>query len=473
MSASATTGPAIGLELELAEVGRLEDIVDRRALTEVCRSFFELFSISLRVFSRDGTLLADAHEEREVCRYVNSLTEGRRACSALVTDVKRTDPEDGPVTHPCFTGAEYRIVPIVYQGRRLGRFVVGPYVPAERKEVPRSLLVIDPRVDAERARESLSEMPRVRQETVERIGAHLSRVLDLILFSGHRAFLTSNMHVASVRESFRELAEKNHHLQEAFDRLKELDRLKSNFLATVSHELRTPLTSIIGYSDMLATGIAGELNGEQSEFIETIRQKGDHLLALITSLLDLNKLEQGAMRLSRERHDPKALVIDLKKTIAPSAAKKNVSIDLEIDAELPSILVDPVRIRQVLFNIAENALKFSPVGGRVRIVARNTTVSGAAPDDAFGAVLLGVEARAVEIGIIDSGIGIPKDEQEKIFDAFYQVDGSSTREHGGTGLGLSIVKRIIEAHGGKVRVESEPGQGAAFWVTFPDEDTGS
>ncbi len=460
---------AAAADFELAEVARLEDIVDRRALNEVCRSFFELFSISLRVFTRDGVMLADAHEEREICRYVNSLGDGRRACSSLVSEVKRTDPLGGPVVHPCFTGAEYRIVPIVYQGQRLGRFVLGPYVPAERREVPRSLLVIDSRIDPEQARSALSEMPRVRQETVDRIGEHLSRTLDLILFSGHRAFLTSQMHVASVRESFRELAEKNQHLQEAFDRLKELDRLKSNFLATVSHELRTPLTSIIGYSDMLATGIAGELNGEQQEFVETIRSKGDHLLALITSLLDLNKLEQGSMRLHREVMDAAALVTDLKKTMTPSAAKKSVGIEMKIEPGLPPLHVDPVRIRQVLFNITENALKFSPPGSAIQLVARHAEIAGGA-DDGLGAVLLAMPTRAVEIGIIDAGIGIPKEEQEKIFDAFYQVDGGSTREHGGTGLGLSIVKRIVEAHGGTVRVESEPGHGAAFWVALPESD---
>ncbi|HEY8428595.1 MAG TPA: PocR ligand-binding domain-containing protein, partial [Sandaracinaceae bacterium] len=275
-----------GPDLTLADVARLEDIVDRGALAEVCRSFFELFSLPIRVFSRDGTLLADAHEARAICTYVNSLPEGRPACSTLVDEVKAVDPQDGPVVHPCFTGAVYRIVPIDYQGRRLGRFVIGPYLPAERREVPRSLLVIDPGIDQETAREALGEMPRLREETAERLAAHLSRVLDLIVFSGHRAFLTSEMHVASVRESYRELAEKTEALQEAYDKLKELDRLKSNFLATVSHELRTPLTSIIGYSDMLAAGIAGPLNEEQSEFVETIRSKGDHLLSLITSLLD-------------------------------------------------------------------------------------------------------------------------------------------------------------------------------------------
>ncbi len=459
---------AADVDLTLAEVARLEDVVDRRALTEVCRSFFELFSIPVRVFSREGSLLADAHEEQEICRYVNTLGDGRRACSRLVSEVKRLDPEHEPTSHKCFTGAEYRIVPIIYQGRRLGRFVVGPYMPAELREVPRSLLVIDSRIDAEAARAALQEMPRVRSETIERIGEHLGRVLDLILFSGHRAFLTSNMHLASVRESFRELMEKNTQLQQAFDRLKELDRLKSNFLATVSHELRTPLTSIIGYSDMLSSGIGGDLLPEQHEFVETIHQKGEHLLALITSLLDMNKLEQGNMRLSREMLGVRALLDDLQKTLVPSASKKGVTLVVEVQPDAGAVFVDPVRIKQVLFNLAENALKFTPRGGKVRFTGRVT--EAAEDDDGFGSVLLSVPKRAIEIGIIDSGIGIPKAEHAKIFDAFYQVDGSSTREHGGTGLGLSIVRRIVEAHGGTVRVESEPGQGAAFYLTIPDPD---
>jgi signal transduction histidine kinase len=216
---------------------------------------------------------------------------------------------------------------------------------------------------------------------------------------------------------------------------------------------------------MLETGIGGDLNVEQMEFVGTIRQKGEHLLALISSLLDMNKLEQGTMRLNRKHMDAGALVTDLQKTLTPSALKKGVQLVTEIEPEIGNVFVDPVRINQVLFNLAENALKFTPKGGVVRFTARATELVKDADD--FGASMFDLTETAVEIGIIDSGIGIPKVEHDKIFDAFYQVDGSSTREHGGTGLGLSIVKRIIDAHGGNVRVESEPGQGASFFITLP------
>lgn len=452
-------------DLTLADVARLEDIVDRASLAEVCRSFFELFSLPIRVFSRDGTLLADVHEARAICRYVNTLPAGRSACSAHVGEVKDLDPENGPVVHSCFTGAVYRVVPIDYQGRRLGRFVVGPYLPAEVQHVPRSLLVLDPSLEQERAREALGEMPRVRKETAERLVAHLSRVLDLIVFSGHRAFLTSEMHVASVRESYRELAEKTEKLQHAYDKLRELDRLKSNFLATVSHELRTPLTSILGYSDMLAAGIAGPLNDEQREFVETIHSKGDQLLALITSLLDLNKLEQGRMDIHVEPVDVRTLIHDVAKTVAPQAAKKQITLELELADELPVVSADPIRLRQVLSNLVDNALKFSPEGARVVVAARPAELEGNA--DGMGIVLMAPVQAALELEVRDEGPGIPESERERIFDAFYQIDGGSTREHGGTGLGLSIVKRLVEAHRGEVSVESGPGRGSTFRVRIP------
>jgi signal transduction histidine kinase len=456
--------------IEFADVAhgdltRLEDVVDRETLALVCRSFFDLFGLSIRVFSSDGLLLADVHEERTICRYMNTLPGGRSECGRTVASVKNTVPRDGIELHPCFTGAVYRVVPIDYQGRQVGRFVIGPFLPGETIEVPKTLLAIDAGVDPARARSLLAEMPRVRRDTAERITTHLSGVLDMLLFSSHRAHLTSEMHVASVRESFRELAEKTARLQEAFDRLRELDRLKSNFLATVSHELRTPLTSIIGYSEMLESGIAGDLSAEQREFVQTIRSKGDQLLALITSLLDLGKLEQGSLRLARDPIDPKSLIEDVVATMRPLAQRKDVAIGAEAPDGLPPIDGDVVRLKQVLGNLVENAVKFTSAGGSVRLTARESELEPA-EGGGRGAVLLSMPRRAVSVAVIDTGIGIPEADRERIFDAFYQVDGGSTREHGGAGLGLSIVKRLVDAHGGRIEVRSKLGEGTTMTVTF-------
>src|SRR6185436_10413184 len=171
-----------------------------------------------------------------------------------------------------------------------------------------ALLTVDPKIDANRALELLPRMPRAKAEAITLICDHLRRTLDLILWSGHKSLLTSQMHLSSVRESYRELQQKNEKLQEAFDRLRELDRLKSNFLGVVSHELRTPLTSIIGYSEMLVEGIAGPLTADQAKFVGTIHEKGEQLLQLIMSLLDLSKLESGTMSLRKASVEMKLLL---------------------------------------------------------------------------------------------------------------------------------------------------------------------
>ena len=340
--------PAPALDIALGDITRLDEVVDREALRDVCRSFFELFGLSARVFSSEGTLLADAHEEPAIHAYLRTLPRGRQLLDQSVDAVVRAHPEKRTQLSE-LTGAVYDVVPLVYQGRRVGRFVLGPYLPAELKEVPRALLKSDPGIDKEKVRTALASMPRVREATAEKIVAHMNGIIDLLLFSSHRAHLTSEMHVASVRESYRELAEKTAKLQAAYERLKELDRLKSNFLATVSHELRTPLTSIIGYSEMLESGIAGDLGAEQKEFVETIHAKGDQLLALITSLLDLSKLEQGAMKVEAEPVEPRAIVEDIAKTFTPAAHKKGIEVVVEVEEGLPRVMGDPIRIKLLVF----------------------------------------------------------------------------------------------------------------------------
>jgi signal transduction histidine kinase len=462
-------------DIAYGEVSQLEELIDRDSLREVCRSFFDLFGLSIRIFSARGVLLASVHEERSICRYVNSLTRGRVACSETVAHAQMLVPTgSGTVAHPCFTGAVYHIVPIRYDERSLGRIVLGPFLPAEVNEVPNSLISIDPKVEPERARIALLEMPRVREQTATRIAQHLGGVLDLILFSGHKAQLTSAMHLATVRENYRELGEKNTRLQEAFDKLKELDRLKSNFLATVSHELRTPLTSIIGYSEMLEAGIAGELSPEQAGFVETIRTKGELLLQLISSLLDLNKLERGQLAILPEYIDPRAVIAEVRETCLPDAEKRRIKLELAWNDGVPIVQADPVRLRQILINLTSNAIKFTSDNGQVRLAVRATEYRAANDtddeeiDEALGAALMMAPEPAVEFSVQDNGIGIAPDEVEKIFDAFYQVDGSSTREYGGAGLGLSIAKSLVQAHHGQIRVESEVGRGTTFFVIIPE-----
>jgi two-component system, NarL family, sensor histidine kinase BarA len=455
-------------ELTLGAGVGLEDLVERQALEELLHGFYELFELPLRVFAIDGKLIASAGKQPSLYEYLNGLSGGRRALQALVQDVKSIDPGDeGRLSHACASGGLYFVIGIHYDARVIGRMVLGPFLPPAHSEPPASLLAIDPALDPERARALLSELPRAAPESVLRMARHLAKSLDLILFSGHKALLTSSMHLASVRESYRELQDKNAKLQQAYDRLKELDRLKSNFLATVSHELRTPLTSIIGYSEMLREGIAGRINDDQREFVATIHEKGEQLLDLIKGLLDLSKLESGSMSLRKADMDLTLVIQDVTQTLAPSARKKQIALEWEAESGLPTLWADAERMRQILLNLTENAIKFTPSGGSVRISARSTVMDRALSEDGGGMVLLPNKRPALELRVADTGIGIAPSDRERVFDAFYQVDSSSTREQGGTGLGLSIVRRLVDAHDGIVEIEDNPPQGTIFVVTLP------
>jgi signal transduction histidine kinase len=284
---------------------------------------------------------------------------------------------------------------------------------------------------------------------------HFGQLLQTMLFGGQKMFLTSQLHIEATLDSNRELEERNKKLEEANTRLKELDRLKSAFLATVSHELRTPLTSIIGYSEMLAEGLAGPLNGEQVDYVRTIMEKGETLLKLISSILDISQIEAGKVRLNFEPMDPLELINGSLSSLRPQVQKKGVALEAKLPAKMALVNGDRDRLRQVIVNLLTNAVKFTPKGGRVAVTLTEVQQQ---PD---------LNAPGYRILVEDSGVGIPADQFDKIFNSFYQVDSSSTREYGGAGLGLAIVKSFVEGHGGVVRVASEMGHGSRFTLVLP------
>ena len=453
-------------DILMGDVVRLEDVLSRDSVTSVAKSFFALFGLPVRVISHEGDLLADVHRDRPLCNYLNTLSNGERECSNTVGVVRDLEPDGEAIVHPCFTGAVYRIALLEYQGRPIGRLILGPYVPAETQTPPASLTSIDGDIDVPTAREHFDRMPRVREDIAEELCAHLRGVLEQLVFSGHRAQLASTMQVASVRENYRELAEKNEALKTSYDELKQLDQLKSTFLATVSHELRTPLTSIIGYAEMLESGAAGALSDGQTEFLKTIRGKADQLLGLISSLLDLGHLEAQNLQLHSEAVDPRALLSDVGSTIVPNANRRNVVLDIEVADDTPKIWGDPVRLQQIVLNLADNAMKFSAEGGTVVLRAEAGELDAGGPGG-LGAALFTASRPGVVLTVRDTGMGIPEENLTRIFDAFYQVDAGTTRAHGGAGLGLSIVKQLVDSHDGKIEVTSTLGEGTIFTVTLP------
>lgn len=452
-------------ELTLGNGPTLEELVDRDTLEEFVASFYELFRVPIKVFDVSSGLVAGLRTDLPAYEYLNQF-QTRRQVSRVVADIKAARPEPGEDFHvKCCTGAMYRVSAIAHDARTIGRVVLGPYLPSDWSGVPEALFEGAPEISREQVATLVQKFPRVQTKTVSQINKHLHASLDVMLFSGHKALLASAMHLASVTESYRQVAEKNDGLLAANERLRELDRLKSNLLATVSHELRTPLTSIIGYSEMLREGIAGPLTNEQKDFVVTIHEKGTQLLELISGLLDLSKMENGTLTLRKVPVDLCPIVLDVLQTLAPMARNCNVHLQGECDPGMPPVLGDANRLRQVILNLADNALKFTPSGGQVSVRVRATTMSPEA--EGAGIVLLAARQLAAEITVTDTGVGIPDAEKAKVFEPFYQVNSGSTREVGGTGLGLSIVQRLVQGHQGTIRVEDNEPCGAKMVVTIP------
>lgn len=300
-------------------------------------------------------------------------------------------------------------------------------------------------------------------EELPAIADALVGVLGAVLQAGFATWVTSEMHLAASESNYRALQQRNAELERAIAHLREVDQLKSNFLATVSHELRTPLTSIIGFSEMLAKGLAGSLNDEQTEYANTILERGEELLRLITQMLEMSKMEMGTMRLSLEPNHLADVVGRAFSAATIPAERARVHLVQELGADLPQVLIDPDKVQQVLVNLISNGIKFNRPDGHVMVRAEFAPMRRPFEEDFFGEEV----ADALRVSVSDTGIGIPEDQLSRIFDAFYQVDSSSTREHGGAGLGLSIVRKLIEAHGGEVWVESINGVGTTFHFTLP------
>jgi two-component system sensor histidine kinase BarA len=449
----------------------LAQLLNGSAFPEVCRSYYNLFDVPIRVLDVSGDLLAEVVHPHAPCRYVNKSEAGRNKCTQIRLQVKKAAlTEDGIVYSDCFCGLRYAMAPIQFQKELVGKIVLGPYLPTGVEEPSAEASAVDPEIDLDELKTQLKDMRPVPEKAIRRIATAMLTVIDVILFSAHKAHVTSHMHLASIRESYRELTKKNRELQAMHDEMKEFERVKSNFLATISHELRTPLTSIIGYSDMLAEGIAGELREEQQQFVQTIKKKGDELLKLIHSILDFSRIETGHLDVHWVKMNPKEVIEEAVGSKKDSAERRGTRLTVEIPGDLPEVSIDPDKIRVAVEHLVENGIKFSPPGGVVKVVAQIVTPDDEdAPEEGFGMVLMAAP-EMLEISVEDFGIGIPEGSQNEIFAPFTQLDASSTREQGGAGLGLAIVKQYAEAHGGKVLVKSKVGEGSKFTIRIPVVD---
>ncbi|MDI9394918.1 MAG: CHASE4 domain-containing protein [Euryarchaeota archaeon] len=226
------------------------------------------------------------------------------------------------------------------------------------------------------------------------------------------------------------------------------NRAKSEFLANMSHELRTPLNSIIGFSDLLSEKVYGELNEKQTRAVGNISSSGNHLLKLINDILDLSKIEAGKFELDYKEFELASKLNTIKNLLAPIAKRKKIIIEIDVDKDLTSIRADESRFAQIIYNLVDNAIKFSHENGLVNVIAQK-------------------KGDLVEIMVKDNGIGIKPEDQQKLFKPFSQIDPFSSKKFQGTGLGLSLVKQIVELHGGYVWYRSKIGEGSTFAFAIP------
>ena len=243
----------------------------------------------------------------------------------------------------------------------------------------------------------------------------------------------------------REISER----KKAEEVLIQADRIKTDFMSMVSHELRTPLTAIQGFVSLLDQETFGPLTAVQKDFIAKIKTQSAHLYHLLTSVLDFTSLEYGGkFEIKKEPVNLLAQVNESLEAMRPDFDKKEIKLVINIPEDFPTIISDEAKIERVLANLLGNAFKFTPRRGSVTIDARTDNEN-------------------LIFSVRDTGIGIAKEFQAKIFDKFYQVDSSITRGYGGIGMGLAIAREIVQALGGQIRVESEEGKGATFTVTVP------
>jgi signal transduction histidine kinase/CRP-like cAMP-binding protein len=280
-------------------------------------------------------------------------------------------------------------------------------------------------------------------------------------FASHAAVAVENARL------FHEIDDKSHQLEIA-------SKHKSQFLASMSHELRTPLNAIIGFSEVLLDPSLGSLPGEeQHEFLTNILTSGKHLLRLINDVLDLSKIEAGKMELHPEAVSLVETVEGVLGTVKPLASKKQIHVQSLLAADLPPAWADAPRLKQILYNLLSNAIKFTPASGHVTVTVRRVdlpprqTVDSPGPSGQVATRPVDGAGGWLEVSVSDTGIGIPAEDLERIFEEFEQVSDPARPRQEGTGLGLALVRKLVEMHGGRIRVASTPGQGSTFTFVVP------
>ncbi|MGN0402213.1 MAG: PocR ligand-binding domain-containing protein [Acetatifactor sp.] len=409
----------------------LIDYIDVERLQELQDSFSRLVGVAAGISDDEGNSLTQHVGACDFCKYTKSSKIGAERCRKCDSEGAALAMREGrAVSYTCHAGLIDFVAPIVIDGKMVGCFCGGQVNTGE------------------------PDVERVRR-TAEDIGADP----DQYLFMASRTRTVSEEQlqkavefIDTVTHSISDMADKAYQLEHAKAEVEYAAKLKADFLANMSHEIRTPMNGVIGMAEL---ALREELPAEAREYINQIKVSGKTLLTIINDILDFSKIESGKMELTEDEYEPLSIVNDVTNVVLTRIGDKPVELVVDVDHNLPSKLWgDNIRIKQILLNIANNAVKFTQAGSVFISLGFEWTTENS------------IE---LKVKIQDTGIGIKEEDIKKLFRSFQQVDSKRNRQVEGTGLGLAISKQLVELMKGEVGVESTYGEGSTFWFRIPQK----
>ena len=422
---------------------KLEDLINIPRLQVLMESFYAATDIPCGILDLDGNILV-AVGWKDICtkfHRVNPLTEKRCRESDTVCAIKLYQTKKNKyVEYKCRNGLFDVAFPIIVEDNYLANLFIGQFLYEEPDREFFQKQAEDVGFDVDSYMGALDKVPILTRKKVDSIMDYYDK------FS---AMLT-DMGLESLKRKRAEEALQLHaeELANAYEELKSLDKMKDEFLSNVGHELKTPMVSIIGYNELLNEENLGPLNAEQKKATEVVARSSEKLRTLIDSILYLSISNAGKINYVFNPIQISDLIDNVVSDMYPQIKEKRILIKKSVTGNIPLLNGDENYLAQLLVNLIDNAIKFTPSSGSITIAADS-------------------KEDKLHISVEDTGIGIPENLIPNLFQRFYQIDASTTRRYSGTGLGLYICKNIVEAHKGEIWVESEEGNGTKFHITLP------